>query len=225
MNDAPYTWTASDPANITMVFPRRRLLSEVEEWEWMRTDFVSRWEGDAELVDDMVNLWSFTGGGDDVVGPSWSNTGNYWMVETTDNLKQALENINDKIGDRTYTEDNYLTDGETIPASLDALDQAIKDNADAISSTSGDKYLEALSSNLSAGVEHPLPNSVVYTPVAIGGQEGQNMDVYHNGQLLAASTGAAGVNADRDYAETSASGITFHMDLYQDDNITYVIRS
>jgi hypothetical protein len=30
------------------------------------------------------------------------------------------------IGDRTYTEQNYITDGETISESLDSLDQALK---------------------------------------------------------------------------------------------------
>ena len=50
------------------------------------------------------------------------------------------------------------------------------------------------------------------------------MDVYYNGQLLAASTGANGANADRDYAETSASGITFHVNIDQYSNLTYMIR-
>jgi len=36
------------------------------------------------------------------------------------------------IGNRTYTEDNYVTDSETVTASIDALDIQVKDNTDAI---------------------------------------------------------------------------------------------
>ena len=50
------------------------------------------------------------------------------------------------------------------------------------------------------------------------------MDVFVDGQLLAADTGAAGVNADRDYGETTASGVTFRFDVQVGRNITYMIR-
>jgi len=108
----PYTWAAGDPANITMIFPRRKRLADIEEHEWMRTDFVSRFEGDAEMVDDMVNLWSYTGGGDDVVGPSWTNTGNYYMIGALDNLTDATDNLNTQFGDRDYDLAEYLTSDE-----------------------------------------------------------------------------------------------------------------
>lgn len=223
-NDAPYTWTASDPTNITMIFPRRKRLTDMEEHEWMRTDFVSRFEGDDAMVDDMVNLWSYTGGGDDVVGPSWTNTTDYYVLDAADNLTEATDGLNTQFGDRDYSATGYLTDGETITASLNALDAQIEINADDIGAATGLKLVEALAGNVSAGVEHAIPDSNIYTPLSTAGEEGKNMDVYFNGQLLAASTGSAGVNEDRDYAETSVSGITFHEDVYQDDNITYVIR-
>jgi hypothetical protein len=41
-------------------------------------------------------------------------------LEETDPVAMAA------IGDRTYTEQNYITDGETISESLDSLDQALK---------------------------------------------------------------------------------------------------
>jgi len=100
----------------------------------------------------------------------------------------------------------------------------MRSNSDDIGFSSGLKLVEALAGDVSAGVEHSIPAGQNYTPLSTAGQEGRNMDIYFNGQLLAASTGAAGVNEDRDYAETSLSGITFHENVYQDDNITYVIR-
>jgi hypothetical protein len=50
------------------------------------------------------------------------------------------------------------------------------------------------------------------------------MDVYLDGQLLAADTGVSGINADRDYGETSISGITFRLNIQAGRNITYIVR-
>jgi hypothetical protein len=41
--------------------------------------------------------------------------------------------LSDKIGNQTYTEDNYITDAESLTESVDKLDMAVKDNADLIS--------------------------------------------------------------------------------------------
>jgi len=38
--------------------------------------------------------------------------------------------VDTTVGNRTYTEDNYVTDSESVTASVDALDQQVKDNAD-----------------------------------------------------------------------------------------------
>lgn len=46
--------------------------------------------------------------------------------------------LSDKIGTQTYTEQNYVTDNESATASIDALDQAVKYNADLISTNVGD---------------------------------------------------------------------------------------
>jgi hypothetical protein len=45
--------------------------------------------------------------------------------------------LSDKIGNQTYTEDNYVTDSESVTASLDALDMGLKDTADSISTHTG----------------------------------------------------------------------------------------
>jgi len=40
-NVNPYTFTPSDPTNISFVYPLRKRMSDMNEWEWTRTDFVS----------------------------------------------------------------------------------------------------------------------------------------------------------------------------------------
>lgn len=88
----------------------------------------------------------------------------------------------------------------------------------------GEKYIEETQYLLSAGVEHFLPYSITYTPSSTAGREGKNMDVYLDGQLLAADTGVSGIDANRDYGETSISGITFRFDVQAGRNITYIVR-
>lgn len=216
----------TDTIDLYFITPERRVLKDVAEWEWMRTDFVSSWEGDIELIEDIMNLWAFTGSGDGVSSAAtWTNaTGNYPLSSNPGDLWTAIDLLNTAGGDATYTEDNYVTDGESYASSIDALDQALKDVEDSISAGVAEKYIEEAAALISTGVEHSLPTGLSYTPTSVSGAEGANMDVYVGGQLLAASTGANGVNADRDYAETSASGITFHFDVQAGRNITYMIR-
>jgi len=58
-------------------------------------------------------------------------------ITTVSDLETNLGAFDTAIGNRTYTEDNYVVDGESLTSSLDSLDQQIKDNADAITGTSG----------------------------------------------------------------------------------------
>jgi len=287
------------PTSVKIVYPRRKLMSNMAEYEWMRTDFVNSWEGDVELMEDVSNLWSFTGAsdGDTEAGPFTNESGNFILASGPNDLESAIDLLNTEVGDRTYTQATYLTDGEDITVSLDALSEAVIDNdgdistnasniasntsaisgltssmsaaeADiddleaavgsstglaglnyssnnyvtdstsletaigaldaAISSSSAAKYVETTSGDITKNVEHSLPAGAVsaggYTPDSTAGQEGKNMDVFVSGQLLAADTGAAGANADRDYGETTTSGITFRFDIPTGTNITYVIR-
>jgi len=249
-----YTWTASDPADIMLVYPFRKVLSEMEEYEWHRTDFINGFEGDAEIIDDIVNLWDYTGASNSESAPSWTDTGSYYIVVSGTSQTAAINALNTEIGDRVYGngvlnfDENgnsfeigddgsvlllgegdgtggYIIDGDPIANSLDDLDIAMGAIAALLEAGIGNKYIEELASDITAGVEHPLPESQTYIPYStVSGQEGKNMDVWLDGQLLSASTGIGGVNGDRDYAETSISGITFTEDVYQYSNITYYIR-
>jgi len=250
----PYTWTGSDPTEIMMVYPFRRVLSEMEEYEWHRTDFVNGFEGDAEIVDDVSNLWDYTGASNHETDPVWDNVSDeYVIVSGTGDQETAINALNTAIGARSYGQPGlildengnsfeinddgdllllgegdgtggYIIDGDEIANSIDDLDIALGALSDTLDSLLGTKITEEVSGDITAGVEHILPDSNVYTPYDTSGQEGKNMEVWLDGQLLSASTGVGGVNDDRDYAETSVSGITFSEDVYQYSNIIYYIK-
>ena len=286
------------PTAVSFIYPRRKTMSSMEEHEWLRTDFVNSWEGDVELIEDIVNLWSFTGASNDdgTAGP-WTNPSANWILATAPtDLESAIDLLNDGVGNRTYTS-TYIVSGEAVSASLNKLglgiegnDTAISTNAGNISTNAGDidtlessmgtaetdisnleaavgsstgatgliyssnnyvtnatsletaigaldaaitsssaqKYIETTSAVITAGIEHALPAAAIsaggYTTFSGAGQEGANMDVYVSGQMLAADTGYLGATADRDYGETSTSGVTFRFTIPSGTNIIYVIR-
>lgn len=247
-----YSWAGGDPAAVQIVYPQRKILSEMDEWEWLRTDFVSSWEGDVELIEDIENLWSFTGAGDGITSPTWNNTTAYYLLDanpsdleaaindindgvgdldfTTGNyyaiqadgqtVTQTLEDLNLAIGDRDYTEENYVTDGESLTSSIDALDMALWDIETTVSGiTAVAKYVVTTSTAITP--ETAINTPISYTPYASDTQPGRNMDVYVDGQLLAADYSTAG---DNDYEETSTTQWTPHFAIRANANITYFIR-
>ena len=226
-NDAPYSLENDNVDSVGVVYPVRRVMNSVSEYEWLRTSFAAGWGGDWELVDDISNLWLYTGASDNVSSTTgtWTHTEAYYLLQSDpSSLHSAVDVLNNGIGDRSYTQDNYITDGENLTLSIDKLDIELKTVADSVSAGIGDKYIESVSSDITANTAHTLPSSITYTPDSTTGQEGKNMDVYLDGQLLASDTGANGVNADRDYGETSSTTVTFRFKVYTGQNITYVVR-
>jgi len=214
--------------NIMFVYPVRKKLSDMQEHEWLRTDFISSWEGDIELIEDIQNVWSYTGAGNniDTTAGTWTNTSaSYLLQADPSNLKVAVDTINTGVGDRMFSEENYITNGSVISTSLDDLDTALKDIADDVAAGVGDKYVESVASAIAKNTTHTIPVAIgTYTPESSAGREGKNMDIYVDGQLLATDTGVAGANADRDYAEVSSTQITFRFNIQAGRNITYIVR-
>ena len=244
-----YTWAGGDPSNISMVYPQRKIMSEMDEEDWFRTDFVSGFEGDVELVEDIENIWNFIGAGDGITDPTWTNTTAYYLLDTNPtDLEAAINDVNDGVGDRDYTVGNYyplLSDGATVSTSLEELNlaigdrdytdglyltdgQSITDSLEAlnvqlatVSGVGGEKYVTTLGTAHSKDTVLGLPYSLTYTPYASDTQPGRYMDVYVDGQLLAADYSTLGNN---DYDETTTSGITPHFNIRNGANVTYVIR-
>lgn len=220
--------TISGVSNVKFIYPVRKVLSDMAEYEWLRTDFVSSWEGDYELIEDISNLWSYTGAANGDSSPQpWTNTSAYYLLQSDPtSLQAAIDAINTGVGSRTYAEGNYISDGSSISAALDALDAQLKSVADSVDSGVGEKYVEVPGSAISANVSHDIPTTISggYTPWSEAGREGKNMDIFVDGQLLAADTGVNGANADRDYGETSTTSVTFRFNIQAGRNITYIVR-
>jgi hypothetical protein len=227
-NNTPIDFsTVSGVSSVYFVYPLRKRLSDMQEYDWLRTDFISSWEGDIELIEDIQNLWGYTGSANNVDGTtgSWNNaTASYLLQADPSNLKSAIDAINDGVGARLFTEQNYITNGDSISSALNSLDQEMKDLSDAMAAGIGDKYVESVDTIISKNTAHTLPYSITYTPEDSAGREGKNMDVFIDGQLLAADTGLNGANADRDYGESSGTTVTFRFDIQAGRNITYIVR-
>jgi hypothetical protein len=224
-DEGPYTTTSGDPSSIMMVYPYRKILSEMSEHEWLRTDFVSSWEGDSAVVDDISNIWSYTGSSNNEYDPLWEVISGYPIVDSSiKNLKDAIDVINSEIGNHIYTEQNYISNGDSISSALNSFDIAFSELAGNLSDGVGDKYVVIVTDDLPKNTDYQLPVGLTYTPDYTGGKVGSNMDVFLDGQLLSASTGINGFNKDKDYAETSPTHIAFHFDINKYSNITFVIR-
>jgi hypothetical protein len=223
--EGEYTTTSGDPSSVMIVYPYRKVLSDMEEHQWNRTDFVSSWEGDEAIVSDIADLWSYTGSSDGVVDPAWTSIPGSPIVDgSVDNLKAALDALNTELGTRDFTESNYVTSGESITDVLDDLDTSMALVASTVAGGVEERYVVTVDQDYTAGDSYTLPVGVSYTPSSDSGKQGKNMDVYLDGQLLVASTGAGGANEDRDYAETSPTTIEFHFDVYQYSNLIFKVR-
>ena len=157
------------PSSVKIVYPYRRLMSEMSEYDWARTEFVSSWAGDVELVEDIHNIWAFTGATDnDGSAQPWNNTtGNYSLSADPVSLKEAIDALNDTIGDLTYTNSYYLTSGSSVDAALDTIDSKLYELDNSLSSSSGEKWVETLGADVDKNVEHTLPYSLTYTSVSL----------------------------------------------------------
>jgi hypothetical protein len=226
-DEGEYTTTSGDPSTVMMVFPYRKVLSDMAEHEWHRTDFISSWEGDEIITSDIKNLWSYTGSSDNESTPNWTPISGFPVVAsgTTTSLRDALDAINSSIGSRTFADPTYITSGDPIADILDDLDTSMYALSQTVAGGAEKKYIVTVDQDYAAGESYTLPVGVSYTPSSAGNQQGKNLDVYLDGQLLSASTGPLGVNEDKDYAETSPTTIEFHFDIYQYSNLMFKVRT
>jgi len=219
-----YTTVPGDPSSILIVYPYRKVMSEVDEHEWVRTDFINSWEGDAAIVDQVSDLWSYTGASNNEVTPVWTSVSGLTIITDESSLRDGIDVLNDEFGDRLYT-GNYISSGQLITDSLDALDSNMYLLSQEVYSGVAEKYVVVVASNISEGSPYQLPVGVSYTPNSDSDQQGANMDVYLDGQLLAASTGLNGINDDKDYSETDATHVVFSFDIYQYSNLIFQVRT
>jgi len=171
--------------------------------------------GDADMQQDINDVRTTIGIGDGVTDLAGllTNTGNFFafsnLPDGTPSVVEAFNTLNTQIGNRDYT-GSYLTDGQTITASLQAL-------SDAISGSSVTRTVERLSADINAGSAHTLPGAQSFT--VDGAFNGQNMWVFVRGVLQ-----DPGPVVDyNDYEETSTTSITFYKKVKSGDHINYMI--
>lgn len=209
-----YTWEAGQPTTVDMFFGFRQRFDQVNE-NFARRVLVHGLVGDADTAKDIIDTRAVIGVGDDLTDLSTllTNTGNFFpfvnLPDATPSVVEALNTLNAQIGNRDYT-GAFLTDGQTITASLQALSNAI--GAGTMS-----RYIERLAADIPANTAHTLPGGATY--VIDGTFNGRGMRVHTAGVLR--DPGAV-VNGD-DYTETSTTQVTFFARVKAGVHVNYMI--
>jgi hypothetical protein len=209
-----YTWETGQPTtiNVTYGFGERADTLSVNA---LRTTQGLNVVSDGDLRQDITDIHSVIGmaDGDTDLSTELTNTGANFVFfnlpDATPSVVEALNTLNSQIGDRTYT-GPYLTSGQTIAASLQAL-------SNAISSSSIVRTIERLAADVNANTSHLLPGGITYT--LDGTNNGRNMFVFTRGLLRDPGSVA---NGD-DYAETNTTHITFFAKQKSGDHINYMV--
>jgi archaellum component FlaC len=86
-----------------------------------------------EISDDLFVDGDLIVSGDVEFDITIDNVDPNYVLDGNGTLNDYLNDINNEIGDRNYLDENYVTDGQTITESIDALDQAIGNGVSSIS--------------------------------------------------------------------------------------------
>lgn len=211
-----YTWEGSQPTTVDLFYPFRQRMDLMSETA-LRTTLVNGIISDTAITQDITDLQNVIGVGDgdsDLAGLLTNLTDFYIfsdLPDSTPSVVEALNTINTQVGDRDYT-GPYLTDGQTITASLQAL-------SDAIAASNVVRYIERLAADLNANTAHTLPGGATYTLDGTG--NGRNLWVFTRGVLRDPGTVA---NGD-DYAETSVTQVTFYAKQKNNDHLNFFVLS
>lgn len=182
---------------------------------WARTTLVGGIQADASLSQDIAEIREFIGAADGDTTPTLTNTGADYVFSDLPNasdttVEEVLNTLNAQIGDRNYAE-TILTDGQTITASLLALEAAV-------TASSITRVIERLSVAVAKNTAHTLPGANSYT--LDGTDNGANMFVVW--RKLWRDPGPNTVQSN-DYDETSTTSITPYEQIKAGDSINYMI--
>ena len=209
-------WTMTQPTFVNLTYGFNERLDQLDQ-NAFRFPMVSGLTGDADLRQDIIDLQSTGGWADGTTNLATylTNTGANFPFFTLpggagDTVVAALNALNQQIGNRTYSPLGVLTNGQTITASLQALNNAI-------SAATVFRWITRLAVAAPANVAITLPGGQLY--VLDGTNNGKGLMVFWRGVLRDPGTV---VNGD-DYAETSTSQITPYAKINQNDHINFVV--
>ena len=209
-----YTWEAGQPVTCSVYLGYNQRLDQLDI-NALRSQLTLGIESDADLRQDVNDLQTLIGSADGAVslaGLLTNTSPNYIfsVLSATPSVVQALNALNSGSGDRTYT-GPYLTSGQTIAQSLQALSNGIQ------AATSGSgvlRYITRLTGNLPAG-------AVVNTPGAYildGTNNGKSLMIFTRGLLRDPGP----VVNNNDYAETTTGSVTFYQKMSLGDHINWL---
>lgn len=215
----PYSWEAGLPLTATFAYGFRQRLDQLDESALRRT-MVNGLVGDSDLQLEVQNVRKVLdfGVSEDATSLAGllTNTGANFaffnLPDATPSVVEALNTLNAQIGDRTYT-GPYLTSGQTIAASLQALSNAISN----ISATSIRRIIERVSSDINVGANHTIPGGYTYTPTKASGSG--MMFVFWRGVLRDPGS----ITGSDDYNEVSTTQISPYSKIKSGDHISYFI--
>lgn len=195
-----YTWESGQPTSITLGYGFNQRIDQLDQ-NALRTTFSLGLVTDADIRQDVNDIQSVIGeadGATSLTGLLTNLTGNYpfQTLSATPTVVAALNVLNADIGDRTYT-GSYLTSGQTVAQSLQALSSAI-------STASITRTIERLTTQVAKNTPHLLPGGLSYT--LDGSGNGNRLWVYWDGVLR--HPGTLANFAGNEYAETDTTHIT-----------------
>lgn len=211
----PYTWEVSQPTTINLLYGYNERLDQLDKNAFRTVPSLGILT-DAAVTSKIYNLQQVVGvtdGYTNLLGYLTNTTSFYPffnLPDATPSVVEALNTLNEQIGNRTYT-GAYLTSGETITASLQAL-------SNAITGSSVTRTIERLAADLPANTAHTLPGGLNY--ILDGTNNGLHLWVFTRGVLR--DPGA--ISAGNDYSETSTTSITFYAKQKSGDHINYFVR-
>lgn len=208
-----YTWETGQPTtiNLTYGFGQRADTLNVNA---LRTTQGLNVVSDGDLRQDINDIQTTIGMADgDTFLTGLTNTGNFFpfvnLPDATPSVTEALNTLNAQIGNRDYT-GPYLTDGQTITASLQAL-------SNAVSGANVVRYIERLAADVNANTSHLLPGGATY--VLDGTNNGMGLTVFTRGVLRDPGTLVNG----NDYAETDTTHVTFYAKQKAGDHLNFYV--
>lgn len=210
----PYTWEVGQPTTINLLYGFNERLDQLDV-NAFRTVPALGILTDAALANKVNNLQQVVGvtdGYTNLLG-FLTNTTSFFpffnLPDATPSVVEALNTLNEQVGNRTYT-GSYLTSGQTITASLQALSNAIAGSA-------MKRVIERLAADVNANTAHTLPGGNTY--IVDGTNNGKYLYLYTRGVLRDPGPVAAG----NDYTETSTTSITFYAKQKTGDHINYFV--
>lgn len=224
-----YTWASGDPLNVRLELPVRKRRTDILEHEEY-AQFIGSTLGDAETAQDIAQIRNALGLADgDMAGDfTLTNTDPYFpfngLTLATATLEDIVNILNQEIGDRQYTDNNVIDDGETITESLDKLDMAIGSGAKT-------KIIERVSGTINKNSEHLVPfasgsNGAITTYKIDDSNFGRYMDIFVNGQKLIPhiSDVSRGHYMEVDNGAGTGTKIIFKFTISANETIEYLVK-